>query len=49
MSSYELKLLRENIIWLLMKILDINLIVTNKKIMQKYKKLSPDSVDTLKS
>ena len=45
--SYALKLLRENIIWLLMKILDIDLIVTNKKIMQKYKKLSPDSVNTL--
>ena len=32
-----------------MKVLDIDLIVTNKKIMQKYKNLSPDSVDTLNS
>ena len=28
---------------------DIDLIVTNKKIMQKYRKLSPDSDDTLHS
>ena len=32
-----------------MKVLDIDLIVTNKTIMQKYKNLSPDSVDTLNS
>ena len=30
-----------------MKILDIDLIVTNKKFMQKYRKLYPDSDDTL--
>ena len=47
--SYALKLLRENIIWLLMEILDIDLIVTNKKVMQKYRKLYPDSDDTLNS
>ena len=32
-----------------MKVLDIDLIVTNKKFMQKYKNLSPDSVDTFNS
>ena len=48
-KSFALKLLRENIIWLLMKILDIDLIVMNKKIMQKYRKLSPDSGDNLNS
>ena len=47
--SYALNLLRENIIWLLMKILDIDLTVTNKKNMQKYKKIFPYSVDTLNS
>ena len=29
--------------------LDIDLIVTNKNFMQKYRKLSPDSVDNLNS
>ena len=38
--SYALKLLREYIIWPQMKILDIDLIVTNKKCMQKYRKLN---------
>ena len=32
-----------------MKILDIDLIITNKKIMQKYRKLYPDSDDNLNS
>ena len=31
------------------KSLDMDLIVTNKKFRQKYRKLSPDSVDTLNS
>ena len=32
-----------------MKILDIDLIITNKKFMQKYRKLYPDSDDNLNS
>ena len=47
--SYALKLLRENILLLIMKILDIDLNVTNIKCMQKYRTLSPDSVDTFNS
>ena len=35
-------------IWLLMKILDIDMIFPNKKIMHKNRKLSPESVVTLK-
>ena len=49
LSNYALKLLRENLVWLLMKILDIDLIVSNKKTMQMYRKLYPETVDTLYS